>query len=144
MTLRRSSALALAAMLAAGAAAAAQSVEKFTARLSWIPSAGNVRVTGKGSASAVLSGTKLTITGSFEGLSSPATAARLHRGVAKGARGSPIADLTVTKDVNGAISGTVDLTPDQIESLKQGRLYIQIHSEKAPEDGSNLWGWLLR
>jgi hypothetical protein len=29
--------------------------------------------------------------------------------------------------------------------LKQGRLYVQLHSDKgvAP-DGSNLWGWFLR
>jgi hypothetical protein len=83
--------------------------------------------------------------GSFEGLGGPATVARLHRGVARGARGAAIADLTITKGTSGMITGSVMLTPEQVESLKQGKLYVQVHSEKgiAP-DGSNLWGWFLK
>ena len=78
----------------------AQSGEKFTARLAWVPTAGaadRVNVTGKGSATGTLSGRKLTISGSFEGLAAAATVARLHQGVAKGARGAAITDLTVSK-----------------------------------------------
>jgi CHRD domain len=127
---------------------AAQAGDKYTARLGWVPTAGpndRVNVTGKGTATATLSGRKLTITGSFEGLAGPATVARLHRGIAKGARGNPITDLTITKGASGTLSGSIDLTPEQVESLRQGRLYVQIHSEKgvAP-DGSNLWGWFLK
>jgi hypothetical protein len=59
-----------------------------------------------------------------------------------GVRGSSIADLTVSKATNGTVTGTVDLTPEQIQSLKKGQLYIQISSEKAPD--GNLWGWLVR
>src|SRR5262245_5530099 len=47
--------------------AAAQSGDKYTARLGWVPTAGpndRVNVTGKGTATAVLSGRKLSITGS--------------------------------------------------------------------------------
>jgi hypothetical protein len=140
-------AIILAAVMTA-ASAAAQSGEKYTARLGWVPVAGGpdrTNVTGKGVANAVLSGRKLSITGSFEGLAAPATIARLHRGVAKGARGNPIADLTITKAPSGMISGSVDLTMEQVESLKQGKLYVQVHSEKgvAP-DGSNLWGWFQK
>jgi len=136
------------AILLAAASAAAQGGDKYTARLGWVPTAGandRANVTGKGTATAVLAGRKLTITGSFEGLAAPATVARLHRGIAKGARGNPIADLTITKAASGMLSGAVDLTADQVESLKQGKLYVQIHSEKgvAP-DGSNLWGWFLK
>jgi hypothetical protein len=102
-------------------------------------------VTGKGTASATLSGRSLTITGSFEGLGGPATVARLHEGIARGARGKAVIDLTVSKATSGTISGAATLTPEQIEALRQGKLYIQIHSDKglAP-DGANLWGWLLR
>jgi CHRD domain-containing protein len=140
-------AIILAAVVAA-ASVAAQSGEKYTARLGWVPVAGGpdrTNVTGKGVATAVLSGRKLSITGSFEGLAAPATIARLHRGVAKGARGNPIADLTITKAPSGMITGSVDLTMEQVESLKQGKLYVQVHSEKgvAP-DGSNLWGWFQK
>ena len=139
--------LAVAALLAAGAAVAAQSADKFTARLAWVPISGADRanVTGKGTATATLSGTKLAISGTFEGLAAPATVARVHEGIAKAARGPAIGDLTISKGTSGTISGAVALTPEQLASLKQGRLYIQVHSEKgvAP-DGSNLWGWLLR
>ena len=126
----------------------AQGGEKFTARLAWVPTAGaadRANVTGKGSATGTLTGRKLTINGSFEGLAAPATVARLHQGVAKGARGAAITDLTVSKAASGMLSGSVDLTAPQLDALRQGRLYIQLHSEKgvAP-DGSNLWGWFLK
>ena len=144
---RAAHALAVAMVLAAGAAGAAQSADKFTARLGWVPISGADRanVTGKGSATATLSGTKLAINGTFEGLAAPATVARLHQGVAKAARGPAIGDLVVTKGTSGTVTGAVALNPEQLASLKQGRLYIQVHSEKgvAP-DGSNLWGWLLQ
>jgi hypothetical protein len=139
--------VALAAMLAAGAAAGAQNADKFTARLGWVPISGADRanVSGKGTATATLSGTKLAISGTFEGLAAPATVARLHEGVAKAARGPAIGDLVISKGTSGTITGAVALTPEQLASLKQGRLYVQVHSEKgvAP-DGSTLWGWLLR
>ena len=131
--------------LVSGQPGTAQSGDKYTARLSWVPTAGAERVSGKGSASAALSGRTLTITGSFEGLGGPATVARLHEGIAKGARGRAVTDLTIVKAASGTLSGSATLTPEQVESLRQGKLYIQIHGEKglAP-DGANLWGWLLR
>ena len=133
-----------AALLLCGLTAAAQGEEKFKVRLSPVPMDGGMRATvaGSGSGSASLSGTKLTINGTFDGLRSPATIAKLHRGVATGVRGSAFLDLTVTKAMNGSFSGTFDLTPEQVDSLKKGKLYVQIHSEKAPD--GNLWGWLLK
>ena len=131
--------------LVSGQPGTAQSGDRYTARLSWVPTAGAERVSGKGSAAATLSGRALTITGSFEGLGGPATVARLHEGIAKGARGRAVTDLTISKAASGTLSGSATLTPEQVESLRQGKLYIQIHGEKglAP-DGANLWGWLLR
>ena len=87
--------------LAYGVLAVAQGSDKFSARLGWVPTAGVDRVSGKGTATGTLSGRKLTITGTFEGLAGPATVARLHQGIAKGARGRPITDLTVTKAASG-------------------------------------------
>jgi hypothetical protein len=122
----------------------AQSGETYKARLSAVPADARTRpqLAGIGSATAVLSGAKLTITGSFEGLLSPASMAQLHAASAAGVRGPVIHDLTIAQAASGSITGTVDLTPQQIESLRKGGLYIQIHSQKAP-DGV-LWGWLLR
>jgi hypothetical protein len=123
---------------------AAQSSETFKARLSPLPADAKTRadLAGSGSASAVLTGTKLTITGSFEGLRAAATVASLHNGVAAGVTGPVIGDLAISKATSGTISGLFELTPQQLTSLRKGGLYVQIHSEKAT-DGV-LWGWLLK
>jgi hypothetical protein len=99
-------------------------------------------VAGSGSATAMLAGTKLTVTGTYSGLRSAATAARVHRGPAMGVRGTPVGNLMVSGGVSGTISGSIDLTPDQLQGLRKGHLYVQISSEKAPD--GNLWGWLLK
>ena len=137
-----------AACVASAVPLTAQGTEKFTARLGWVPTAGpndRVNVTGKGTATGTLSGRKLTVNGTFEGLAGAATIARLHQGVAKGARGAAITDLTVSKGASGTLAGSIDLTAPQVEALRQGKLYIQLHSEKgSAPDGSNLWGWFLK
>jgi hypothetical protein len=123
--------------------AAAQSRRTFTAQLSALPADARTRpgLAGSGSVTATLSGNKLQLNGSFEGLLSPATAAAIHRGVATGVRGPVIFDLTIAKAQSGSISGTFDLTPQQAEDLRMGRFYVQIESDKEPK--GNLWGWLL-
>jgi hypothetical protein len=142
-------ALALIAISAAtlSAPVSAQTGDTYTARLGWVPTtpADRPNVIGKGSATGTLAGRKLTISGSFDGLAAPATVARLHQGIAKGARGSAIGDLSVTQAASGKLSGAIDLTADQVEALKQGKLYVQLHSGKGvPPDGSTLWGWFLK
>jgi hypothetical protein len=135
-----------------GHPATAQTGDKYTARLGWVPIAGpndRANISGKGSVTATLAGTRLTLSGTFDGLPAPATVARLHRGIAKGARGPVISDLTVTKAATGdagTLAGTVTLTPLDVDNLKAGKLYVQLHCEKGipKEDGSTLWGWLLR
>ena len=97
-------------------------------------------VAGMGSVTAVLTGTKLTVTGTFDGLKSPATIVQIHKGQ-RGVRGPAVLDLKATKGTSGQISGTVDLTPPQLQDLQNNRLYVQLHSEKAPD--GNLWGWLM-
>jgi hypothetical protein len=123
---------------------AAQNEERFKARLSPVPieRAMQSDIKGGGSATGVLAGSRLTITASFTGLAGPATVARLHRGMKTGVRGSAFQDIAVPKATSGTITATVNLTSEQAESLRKGQIYIQIHSEKAPE--GNLWGWLLR
>ena len=140
---------ALAAALALGlfgfaVSIAAQGRQTYKARLSAVPADARTRpgLAGMGSARATLSGSKLSITGSFEGLLSPASMAQLHNGVVAGVRGPSIADLTVSKATSGSISGMVDLTPEQIDHLHKGGLYVEIFSEKEPE--GVIWGWLLR
>ena len=123
---------------------AAHGQETFKTRLSPVPIDAQLAptITGRGSVSAVLAGTKLNVTGSFEGMRSPATAAHLHQGKVTGVGGGVIHDLTVTKAMSGSISGSVDLTPAEAEALRKGLIYVQIHSEGAPD--GNLRGWLLK
>ena len=130
--------------LALGAALIAQTGETYKARLSAVAADARTRpqLAGLGSASAVLSGSKLSITGSFDGLLSAAIMAQLRAGVAAGVRGPVIEELTISKAVSGTISGSAVLTPEQIDTLHKGGFYVQIFSQKAP-DGV-LWGWLLR
>ena len=90
----------------------------------------------------MLTGTKLMVTGSFEGLRSAATTASLHIAVAACVKGPAIGDLTISKATSGTITGSIELTPQQVTSLRKGGLYVQIHSEQAT-DGV-LWGWLLK
>jgi hypothetical protein len=125
-----------------GASPTAQSAKKFAVRLSTVPITVAMQdaVSGRGAADAILVGNRLTIDGTFEDLRSPATVARLHA-APKAMRGPAIADLTVSQDTRGAVGGSVDLTDEQVQALSRSALYIQIHSEKAPE--GNLWGWLL-
>ena len=127
----------------AGAQSAEKSGETYKARLSVVPIDVSMQSTiaGSGSLTATLAGKKLAITGSFEGLRSPATLAQIHRGP-RGMRGPAVFDLVVTKATSGTVGGSVDLNPAQIEDLRNGRLYVQVHSEKAPD--GNLRGWLLR
>jgi len=131
-------------LLALASPGASQSPERFRIRLTTVPMDGGMRntVAGSGSGTATLAGNKLSINGSFDGLKSSATTAKLNSGVARGVRGNAVADLTVSKSTKGTLSGSIDLTPEQVKGLRDGRFYVEIASEKAPE--GNLWGWLLK
>lgn len=124
--------------------ATAQTPETYKTRLApvAIDAAMKVTIAGEGSATALLAGAKLTVSGTFAGLKSNATMAHIHQGSATGVRGDKLLDLTIDKAMQGKLAGSFDLTPEQVENLKKGKWYVQIHSEKAP--AGNLWGWLLK
>jgi len=115
----------------------------YKARLSPLPADARTReaMDGVGSVTGTLSGVKLTIRGSFEGMHSSATMAQIREGTDPGVRGTELFPLTVTKANSGSLTGSFDLTPQQAESFRKGRMYVQIDSEKVPD--GNLWGWLL-
>lgn len=134
----------LAAVFAAAATVSLQAqAPQYRARLSVVPIdvPQQSTVAGVGAATAVLKGSTLTITGSFSGLKTPATIARVLRSPKPGMRGVPIGDLTATAETSGTITGSIELTKPQIDDLAASRLYIQLHSQKAPD--GNLWGWLF-
>ena len=124
------------------ASAGAQS-RQYRARLSPVPLdvAMQSTVAGSGAVTATLNGSTLTLTGNYGGLKAASTVARVHRSPRTAMRGPAIGDLKVAPGTSGTITGALELTKEQIDDLANGRLYIQLHSEKAPE--GNLWGWLL-
>jgi hypothetical protein len=116
---------------------------QYRTRLSMVPTdlAMQATIAGSGAATATLKGSTLTVNGTFTGLKTAATVVHVLRSPKTGMRGTPIGDLTATQATSGTISGSIELTKTQIEDLAAGRLYIQLHSQKAPD--GNLWGWLL-
>ena len=126
--------------------ASAQDARVFGARLDWVPISGAERndVSGRGFVTATLSRSRLSITGCFEGLPAAGMRASLHQGVATGARGPAIAELSITEAAAGVVAGNVDLSREQRAALLAGHLYIQLHAARgvAP-DNAVLWGWLL-
>lgn len=117
--------------------------EAFEVRITTVPIsfADRDTVTGAGRARATLSGRELAIEGEFDGLQGAATRAALHAGAARGVRGEAFAEIEVGHTRAGKFSGHVSLGRAELAALREGRVYLQIHSEAAPD--GNLWGWLL-
>jgi len=136
--------LALSLGLSLSTATFAQSgAEIYKARLSplGVTNATVSTTTGVGTVTATLKGSALTIEATFEGLTGAATAANLRRGP-KGIPGPVVSAIEFPKTSSGKLSATLTLTPEQIDDLRAGRLYLQIHSESAPE--GSIRGWLLK
>ena len=85
----------------------AQDGTRFKARLSIVPVDAVTASTtsGFGSVTAMLVGSNLFITGTFEGMSSPATTAHLHR-ARKGQRGPVAFTLSVANAASGVLGAT--------------------------------------
>ena len=117
-------------------------VGSFRARLSPLPVSGRTvrTITGLGQVRATLDGNRLTVTGTYQGMSSPATAAHLHFGTP--GRPGPLAQpLEVTTSPEGEVTGTAELTDQQVDALQAQSLYVQIHSEDNP--AGELRGWIF-
>lgn len=140
--MRKQALAAFGALLLSFPAIAAAGGESYRTRLSVVPIdvAMQANIAGQGSVTATLQGNRLTVSGNAQGLRSPATVAEIRRGP-PGIPGPVILNLTVTKSATPEISGTVDLTPSMVQDLKDGQLYVQVNSERAPD--GNLRGWLM-
>ena len=143
MLVRHALCIALLAWTVGSSPLVAQEALVFKVRLSTIPvEAATVEgLTGSGSATVSLEGNRLTVTGTFEGLQSPATSATLHV-APRGLRGPAMLDVDVTDGTSGKISGSLTLTEVQADHVRRERVYLQVQSEDAPE--GNLRGWLVR
>jgi hypothetical protein len=159
MAFKRYSAVSVAVFLVCLAVTtAAQSGDKYKTRLSAVPSltsrGAGIAVTAdsvkgaEGNVMATLSGKKLTVNGNFEKFASSATEANLFIGPAMGARnypGTPLFKLTLMKAADGksgTFSGAFDLSTEQVDALKKGKFYLQVHSEGSPT--GHVVGWLAK
>ena len=97
-------------------------------------------LSGSGEVRATLADRTLEVVGSFQGLSSVATIAHIHQ-APMARRGPSLFALEVTQATDGRISGTVALDETQIEALRDGELYVQIHTQT--NAGGEIRGWLL-
>ena len=113
------------------------------ARLSPVPLdvAMQETIAGQGTATAALAGTTLTVDGTYGGLKSPATAIRVFESAKPGLRGPLVGEFASGGGTSGTFKGTLTLTREQATAFAKGLLYVQLHSEGAPD--GNLWGWLL-
>lgn len=73
----------------------------------------------------------LTYAVTYSGLTGPATAAHLHFGDAKHKTAAPTVPFAnVPSAASGTFNGTATLTSMQADSLKAGKLYANIHTDK--------------
>ncbi len=116
--------------------------ESYRARLSPMPTTPQTvdSITGEGEVFLSLEGNLLTVSGSFAGMSSVATAAHLHNGP-PAQPGPAVHPLEVSAATGGEISGEIELTDEQVAALRANSLYVQIHSEGNPP--GELRGWIF-
>jgi hypothetical protein len=121
---------------------AAQAPPVLRARLAPVPIdvAMQATIAGQGTATATLSGTTLSVEGSYQGLVTPATTVRVYESARMGMRGTLVGEFPSGGSTSGSFKGAVTLSSGQAAAFGKGLLYVQIQSEKAPD--GNLWGWL--
>jgi hypothetical protein len=94
-----------------------------------VPAPKGVKVRTGGSFTATLSGSSLAWKLSFKQLTGSATAAHIHLG-AKGKAG-PVS-VPLCGPCASGVSGTAKLTSAQISSLKNGGMYVNVHTAENP------------
>ena len=116
------------------------------------PVDGSAGATGTGFLYSVLDyypeGPKLMVNGTFDGMSSSATAAHLHRST-KGPEepggptpGPVLFEIDVSEATDGTLNGSWWITEEQAEELRQGWFYVQVHSAANPAGA--LRGYLVQ
>jgi hypothetical protein len=71
---------------------------------------------------------KVTWTITSEGLTGDATAAHFHGPAKVGENAGPIVDITANM-----MSGSADVTPEQLTMIREGNTYVNIHTAQYPD-----------
>lgn len=75
----------------------------------------------------------VTVTGTFSGLSSNATAAHIHGPAAPGTSAPVIVPLQVPSATSGAVTGTGTMDATHMNDMVTGMTYVNIHSTNYPD-----------
>jgi len=75
----------------------------------------------------------VTVTGTFQNLTSNATAAHIHGPAAVGVNAAVLVPLTVPSATSGAVTGTGTMSTGQMDEMLGGMTYVNIHSANYPE-----------
>ncbi|HXU00287.1 MAG TPA: CHRD domain-containing protein, partial [Polyangia bacterium] len=75
----------------------------------------------------------ITVTGSFQNLSSTATAAHIHGPAAVGSTAAVIMPLTVPSATSGTVTGTATMSTVQMNDMLNQMTYVNIHSTMFPD-----------
>lgn len=126
----------LLALVLAACAPAAGNDNEFRANLSGNEEVPSVATTGTGMAMATLDPNTMTlnVSGTFSGLSSPTSAAHIHAG-RRGENGDVVFPLTVVAEgdgTSGTLEGEFTLTRDQVDTLREGGYYVNVHTPNNP------------
>ncbi len=98
---------------------------------------------GTGSATLLVNDATLafTLTGSYSGLTAPATAAHIHAPAPPGVNAGVIVPLTHTGGTAGTLSGAGTLTAVQFGWIQDGLAYVNVHNSQFP--GGEIRGQLV-
>lgn len=110
---------------------ATPSATSFGASLSGANEVPAVAGSGTGSVSTTLSGSTLTLNGSYSGLSGLATMAHIHGPAGKTATAGVLFPLTFTNAAvagSGTLSASLTLSDAQIADLRAGKWYVNVHT----------------
>lgn len=123
----------------AAAEAMAPEVTNLDAILSSLEQPDLVMSAGTGTVDATLEGNTLTVTGEFANLASElidvaGTPAHIHE-APRGESGPVVFPLEVQRgedNRSGTISGQFELTDEQVQALRAGNYYVNVHTEEFP------------
>jgi hypothetical protein len=74
----------------------------------------------------------VTVNGSFQGLTGAAIAAHIHGPANEDQAADILCGLTASPSVSGTVTGTCNFTDEQVDQLRDGLMYINVHTPQYP------------
>ena len=92
-----------------------------------------VSTAATGEVEATLQDLVLTVAGDFQGLTGPATAAHVHGPATEEEAAGVLCPLVATAAASGTVIGTCTLTEEQVGQLRDGLMYVNVHTGQYPQ-----------